>query len=143
MGGMMDRKLKVWLSERQLYFGRFGVYLIGMSLLFVGYAQATESRCFLSTAALIVAIIIALDIVPVSLRLEELGKELRSEVGLHRAPLSSLGGIIFGLYWVGFWIYLAREAAVSPYVYITLAAVNILVTVGVVLRQVILGRKRT
>ena len=32
----MDRKLKVWLSERQVYFGRFGVYLIGMSLLFVG-----------------------------------------------------------------------------------------------------------
>lgn len=107
------------------------------------YAQATELRCFLATLALVLAITIALDIVPVSLRLEELGKELRSEVGLHRAPLSSLDGIIFGLYWVGFWIYLAREAAVSPYVYITLAAVNILVTVGVVLRQVILGRERT
>lgn len=72
-----------------------------MSLLFVGYAQAAELRYFLTIAAQVVTILFALDIVPVSLRLEPLGKELRTEVGLHRIALSSLGGIIFVLFWVG------------------------------------------
>ena len=137
----MDRKLQVWLSERQIYFGRFGMYLIVMSLLFVGYAQATELRYFLTIAAQVVTILFALDIVPVSLRLEQLGKELRAEVGLHRIALSSLGGIIFVLFWVGFWMYLARKTGVSPYLYNSLGAVGILVTVVVAIKY-ILSRKR-
>jgi len=137
----MDRKLQVWLSERQLYFGRFGIYLIAMSLFFVGYTQNIEFRYFLTIAAQVVTILIALDLVPVSLRLERLGKELRAEVGLHKIVLSSLGGSIFVLFWVVSWMYLARRAGVSPYLYNSLGAFTVLVIVVAAIKY-ILSKKR-
>ena len=125
----MDKKLQVWLSERQIYFNRYGMYLIAMSLFFVGYASATELRYFLAITSQIVTPLFALDIVPVSLRLEQLGKELREEVGLRKTTLSAKGGVLFTLFWVIIWGYLARRAGVSPYIYYSLGGVGILVIV--------------
>lgn len=127
----MNTKLQVWLSERQIYFGRFGIYLIAMSLFFVGYVQADEFRYLLTITAQIVTILFAFDLVPVSLRLEQLGKELREEVGLRRVALSARGGIIFVLFWVVFWIILAWKAGVSPYIYGSIGAVGVIVVIGI------------
>ena len=136
----MEKKLRVWLAERQIYFNRFGMFLIALSLFLVGYAQASDMRALLAITAQVLAPLFALDIVPVSLRLERLGREFRTELDLPETALSSLGGIMFTVFWVGFWTYLAHRAGVSPYIYTSLFTVGILVTFGVVVKHV---RSRT
>lgn len=136
VGGAVDNKVRAWLTERQIYFNRFGMYLIALSLFFVGYAQASDMREPLAITAQILTPLFALDIVPVSLRLEKLGRELRTELGLPQTALSSLGGIIFTMFWLGFWTYLAHRAGVSPYIYACLFAVGVLIIVGIAIKHV-------
>jgi hypothetical protein len=93
-------------------------------------------RQLLAITAQILAPLFALDIVPVSLRLEKLGRELRPELGLPRTALSSLDGIVFTGFWVGFWTYLAHRAGVSPYIYASLFAVGILIIFGIAIKHV-------
>lgn len=112
-----------------------------MSLFFVGYAQATELRGYVTIAAQGMTIILAFDLVPVMFRLEQLGKGFREEVGLRRIPLSCLGGMVFVLFWVVFWIYLAQRASISPYIYGSLGAAAVVVVVVAAIRHAV-SRKR-
>ena len=112
-----------------------------MSLFFVGYAQATELRDYFTIAAQSMTIIFAFDLVPVMFRLEQLGKGFREEVGLRRIPLSCLGGMVFVLFWVVSWIYLAQRASVSPYIYCSLGAAAVVVIVVAAIIYM-LNRKR-